>query len=114
QVKPRMPRDGTAADVHPLQNREIRLVLARFLRAMRKGHLLEVTERLRSFDRPTLLNWPPDDPVFSYDRARRLTEMLPDARLVDVEDSRGFVSEDQPKRLAEEIAHFIGETERTV
>ena len=69
---------------------------------------------LQGLGKATLLIWPPDDPVFSYDRARRLTEMLPDARLVDVEDSRGFVSEDQPKRLAEEIAHFMGEIERTI
>jgi pimeloyl-ACP methyl ester carboxylesterase len=109
-VKRRMPREVTDAYLRPLQRAAIRRDLARMLRSMRKRHLLEVTEELRSFDKPTLLVWPPDDPVFSFENANRLTRLLPDARLVEIEDSRGFVSEDQPKRLAEEIAEFIRTT----
>jgi hypothetical protein len=32
---------------------------------------------------------------------------MPDARLVPIEDSYGFVSEDQPKRVASEISAFL-------
>ena len=35
---------------------------------------------------------------------------MPNARLVRIEDSRTFVSEDQPERLAEQIASFVRET----
>ena len=40
----------------------------------------------------------------------RLAEAIPDARLVRIDDSRTFVSEDQPERLGELIGGFVRET----
>jgi pimeloyl-ACP methyl ester carboxylesterase len=106
-VKRRMPKEITDAYLAPLHRAEIRRDLSRAIRAVRKRYLLEVTERLRGFDKPVLLVWPPEDPVFSFEHARRLSrEILPNATLVEVEDSWGFVAEDQPKVLASEIGGF--------
>ncbi|MFN2544068.1 MAG: alpha/beta fold hydrolase [Actinomycetota bacterium] len=106
-VKRRMSKEVTDAYLEPAKRPEIRRDLVRVIRAARKRYLLEATERLRNFDKPTLLVWPPDDPVFRFDHAQRLAKLLPNARIVEIEDSWGFVSEDQPKVLASEIASFL-------
>jgi len=81
-----------------------------FLRSISNRYTLEAAEKLRSFDRPTLIAWAPEDRFFKLRYAERLAAEIPNARLVRIEDSRTFVSEDQPERLAEEIAAFVTET----
>jgi pimeloyl-ACP methyl ester carboxylesterase len=82
----------------------------KFLRSISNRYTLEAAEKLRRFDRPTLIAWAPEDRFFKLRDAERLAAEMPNARLVRIENSRTFVSEDQPERLAEEIATFIGET----
>jgi pimeloyl-ACP methyl ester carboxylesterase len=106
-VKRRMPKEVTDAYLAPLHDHRIRRDLVRTIRALDKRDLLAATERLKSFDKPTLLIWDRDDPVFLFDRAQRLAKLIPNARLVEIEDSYGFVQEDQPKALAQEIASFL-------
>ena len=59
------------------------------------------------------------DPVDLRDRAyeptlaRLAAELLPDARLVEIEDSYTLVPEDQPVRLAGAIREFVRETTGT-
>ena len=60
-----------------------------------------------------LLAWAPEDRFFPFAHAERLADLLPDARLERIEDSRTFVSEDQPQRLAELIAGFVREPAKT-
>jgi pimeloyl-ACP methyl ester carboxylesterase len=62
--------------------------------------LLDNTARLRSFERPVLLAWAPEDRFFPLEHARRLATIFPDARVVEVPGSRTFISLDQPERLA--------------
>jgi pimeloyl-ACP methyl ester carboxylesterase len=81
-----------------------------FLRSITNRYTIEAAETLRSFDRPTLIAWAPEDRFFKLRFAERLAEEIPNARLVRIEDSRTFVSEDQPERLAEQIASFVRET----
>jgi len=91
-----------------LSSREIRRDTARFLRAIDAKDTLEAAERLSSFDRPVLLAWASEDRVFPLEHARRLAEILPDARIAEIPDSYSFVPEDQPERLAELILEFAG------
>jgi pimeloyl-ACP methyl ester carboxylesterase len=79
-----------------------------FLRSISNRYTLEAAEKLRRFDRPTLIAWAPEDRFFKLRYAERLAAEMPNARLVRIENSRTFVSEDQPERLAEEIATFAG------
>ncbi len=81
----------------------------KFLRSISTHYTIEAAEKLRSFDRPTLIAWAPEDRFFKLRFAERLAREIPNARLVRIEDSRTFVSEDQPERLAEEIASFVRE-----
>ena len=78
----------------------VRRDLRKLLAGVDKRHTLEAAERLRAFDRPTLLAWAPEDRVFPFAHAERFAELLPDARVERVEDSRTFVSLDNPDRVA--------------
>jgi len=93
-----------------LTNPGVRRDTIKFLRSISNRYTLEAAERLRDFDRPTLIAWAPEDRFFKFRYAERLAAAIPNARLVRIENSRTFVSEDQPERLAEEIASFVTET----
>jgi pimeloyl-ACP methyl ester carboxylesterase len=93
-----------------LGNADVRRDTVKFLKAISNRYTLEAAERLRNFDRPTLIAWAPEDRFFKFRYAERLADAIPDARLVRIENSRTFVSEDQPERLAEEIRAFVTET----
>ena len=85
----------------------VRRDLVKVLRGIDPRYTLEAAERLRAFDRPTLLAWAPEDRFFPLAHARRLAEILPDARIAEVHDAYAFVPEDQPERLADLIAGFV-------
>jgi pimeloyl-ACP methyl ester carboxylesterase len=91
-------------------NRGVRRDVIKFLRAISNRYTLEAAERLRDFDRPALIAWAPEDRFFKLIYGERLAAAIPDARLVRIDDSRTFVSEDQPERLAELIRGFVRET----
>ena len=95
-----------------LENAGVRRDCFRFLKRINKRHTLDAAEKLRSFNRPALLAWAPDDKFFKLKYAERLARDLPDARLERVEGSRTFMSEDQPERLAKLIAEFARAPQR--
>jgi pimeloyl-ACP methyl ester carboxylesterase len=80
------------------------------LRGIDKRDTLAAAQKLRSFDRPTLLAWAREDVVFKPRFAERLAGDIPNSRLEWIEDSRSFVPEDQPERLAELIGEFVRES----
>jgi pimeloyl-ACP methyl ester carboxylesterase len=77
---------------------------------MNKRYTLEAAEKLRGSGLPLLLTWAPGDRVFPLKHAERLAGEVPDARIVEIPDSRTFVPLDQPQRLAEAIAEFAPTT----
>ncbi|MEV0431512.1 alpha/beta hydrolase [Micromonospora sp. NPDC050495] len=87
---------------------EIRRDLAMYLRSTRRGDMMAAAEGLRGFARPVLVLWAKEDRVMPPAHGRRLVELLPDARLVEIEDSRTFIPEDQPVAFARAVNAFIG------
>jgi pimeloyl-ACP methyl ester carboxylesterase len=87
----------------------IREDFRRYCLAVRKDELLRAAEGLRTFDRPALVVWAVDDLMMPREHGRRLAELLPQGRLVEIEDSRTLVAEDQPERLAKELRAFVAE-----
>ena len=61
---------------------------------------------IESWTKPTLLIWSSEDPVFPLEHARRYAEALPNAELVEIDDSYSFTPEDQPQAVADAIAAF--------
>lgn len=97
---------------HPLQTRpEIRRDFRKYVRSVPpKSELLEWSESLRSFDRPALVVWAAEDRVMPPEHGRRLAEILPQGRLIEIPDSYTLIPEDQPEELAHAIRGFVQET----
>lgn len=108
-----LTRRGDAATkrwMRPVLTRpEIRRDTVRVLRAAAADprFLIPVAERLPDFDRPALVVWASEDKVMPPEHGRRLAELLPQGRLVEVEDSYTLLPLDQPGRLAELIREFV-------
>ena len=90
------------------RDRDIRRDTRKVLSAALPEYTLAAAERLGEFGKPVLLAWPPEEVVFPISLAHRLAAILPDARLVEIDDARTFVAEDQPARLAELVVAFAG------
>ena len=86
-----------------LRSREVRRDAARFMASIRPADLLDVSTRLPTFERPVLLAWGTADRFFKLEFGRRLAEVFPNARLVEIEGSRTFVPLDAPERLVDEM-----------
>ncbi len=80
---------------------------ARFMAAIDKHDLLDVSTRLGDFPKPVLLVWGAADRFFRIAFAERLQAAFADARLVRVEGGRTFLALDEPERVADEIAAFV-------
>lgn len=91
-----------------LGSRAVRRDLARFLRGVHRRYTLEAAQALPAFDKPVLLAWGAEDRFFPLSLAQRLAEVLPDARVVVVEDSATLVPLDQPAALTVLVRDFLG------
>jgi pimeloyl-ACP methyl ester carboxylesterase len=85
---------------------EVRRDARKVLRGISKRYTLEAATKLRDFKGPTMLAWATEDRFFKPAFAERLAADIPGSRLEWIEDSRTFVSEDQPERLAGLIRDF--------
>jgi pimeloyl-ACP methyl ester carboxylesterase len=109
-TKRRLPSELLGRWVEPsIRQPEIRRDARKFLRGTSPRQTLDAAEKLRDFDRPTLLAWGEDDRFFGIEYGERLAQDIPHARLERIADSRTFVSLDQPRRLADLIASFVRE-----
>lgn len=88
----------------------VRRDLVKVIRGVHPRHTLSAAERLRAFDRPTLLAWCSDDRLFPLADAERLAALLPDARLQVIPGTRALVPEDQPDLLADALLTFLAAT----
>jgi len=98
----------TARWIRPvLTSQQIRRDTVRMLRAIDGGAVAEATAALPSFHRPALVVWAAEDRVMPPEHGRRLAELLPDGRLVEVHDSYTLVPLDQPAALAGAVRDFV-------
>ena len=104
-----LPDELTAEWIAPLRRRDVRADAVATLKAIDRRDTLAAAQRLGERPLPTLLAWGSDDLMFQLRFAERLATMIPGARLEQIADSRAFVPQDQPARLAELIARFVAE-----
>ncbi|MFJ6480945.1 MULTISPECIES: alpha/beta fold hydrolase [unclassified Streptomyces] len=93
-----------------LSRRAIRRDLAKFCRSTRKDTYLEAAEKLADFDRPALVAWGAEDRMMPPATGRRLAELLPQGRYVEIPGARTLVQLDNPGALCAELRRFIRET----
>ncbi len=91
-----------------LHDRGVKHDLRKVTAGMNKRYTLEAAEKLRGSELPLLLAWAPGDRFFPISYAKRLADTMPNARIAEIPDAGTFVPLDQPQRLAEEIAGFVG------
>ncbi len=92
-----------------LERREIRRDLRKYVLSAAQGRreLLAAAEALRDFDRPALVAWASEDRLMPRAHGARLAELLPRARLVEIEDSYTLIPEDQPALLAASLRELL-------
>jgi pimeloyl-ACP methyl ester carboxylesterase len=106
---------ATARWIKPvLKQREIRRDAVRALRgiAAQPDLLLEAAQRLPGFERPALVVWATEDRVMPPEHGRRLADLLPRGRLVEIPDSSTLIPLDQPGRLVDVIQRFMYESDQ--
>ena len=98
-----------------LAQAEVRRDLRKYILSAKEGkrQLAAATEPLRDFNRPALVVWASEDRVMPPEHGRRLAEILPDGRLVEIADSYTLIPLDQPGELAASIRAFMREEVRT-
>jgi len=101
---------ATASWLTPvLKQPDIRRDTVRLLRsiAAEPDLMLETADHLGGYTDPALVVWASQDRVMPPEHGRRLAELLPQARLVEVEDSYTLIPLDQPAVLATAIREFV-------
>lgn len=95
-----------------IASRDVRRDLKKYVTTpLDEAELVAATEALRRFDRPALVLWGREDRVMPPEHGRRLAQLLPQGRLVEVDDAYVLLSEDKPDVVAGEIRRFLAETD---
>lgn len=104
-----IPHEVMRSYTEPLRSSPaIRRDFAALVRAIDARHTREAAERLRTFDRPTLILWARERRrFFPAEHARALAERLSRARLEWLDDAGPFVTEDRPDAAAGAIRRFL-------
>lgn len=97
---------------HPvLTNPEISRDLRKYVTSVPpKRTLLDWAAQQARFDRPVLVVWAPEDRLMPRDHGRRLADLFPKGRLVEIADSYTLVPLDQPTELGRVLRQFVTET----
>jgi pimeloyl-ACP methyl ester carboxylesterase len=105
-----IPHEVTDVWLRPLlTQRAIRRDVKKYIAAAHPAELAAASERLTEFDRPALVVWAKEDRVMPPEHGRRLAELLPQGRLVEIDDSYTLIPLDQPARLAGAVRAFVRE-----
>lgn len=91
-------------------NPPIRRDAKKMLQAVRPDYTIEAASSFPHYEKPVLLLWGREDPIFPIEHAERLADLFPEATLEYLEDSYAFVPEDQPVVLANRIGDFVSES----
>ncbi|MFF4569475.1 alpha/beta fold hydrolase [Streptomyces sp. NPDC001410] len=107
-AKKPLPKELIARWYGPLlTSRDIRRDFAKFCREVDPECYVKAAGNLPSFTRPALVAWGAEDRMMPPATGRRLAELLPDARYVEIPDARTLVQLDNPAALTAEIRRFV-------
>jgi pimeloyl-ACP methyl ester carboxylesterase len=108
-VNKRRSKERSQAWVEPLaHDAGVRRDVLRFIERIDNADTIAAAPALKSFGRPALVVWTKGDRFFPIEDGRRLANDL-SAPLVILDDTRTFISLDQPERLAELIRTFVAD-----
>jgi pimeloyl-ACP methyl ester carboxylesterase len=108
-VNKRRSKERTQAWVEPLgKDAGVRRDVLRFVERIDNAETIAAEPALKSFGRPALVVWTKGDRFFPEADGRRLASDL-SAPFELLDDTRTFISLDQPERLAELIRTFVAD-----
>ncbi|MFF9897679.1 alpha/beta fold hydrolase [Streptomyces longispororuber] len=87
-----------------------RRVLLGYLRSVRRSDMMAAVEALRAYDRPALVVWGRQDRMMPPEHGRRLADLLPRGRLVELDGCGTLIPLDRPDGLAAALKAFVRET----
>ena len=91
-----------------LASKEVRRDLRKYASSrLVKSELIEMTESLSNFNGPALVIWTTEDKVMPREHGARLADLLPNGRLIEVDDSYALIQEDQPNVLTGHLRSFL-------
>ncbi len=103
-----IPNEVVDAWLHPaVSQAAIRRDLQKYAGTASKSDFVDATKDIGSFDRPVLVVWAAEDRVMPRGHGRRLAEMFPRGRLVEIADSYTLIPEDQPGELVRVLREFL-------
>ncbi|MBN8870186.1 MAG: alpha/beta hydrolase [Solirubrobacterales bacterium] len=91
------------------RNPGIRRDINKLLAGLETSQALDAAETLRSFEKPVLMPWGTKDRFFKLDLAERLAAMIPNAKVVPVDNGRTFIALDQSEEVAGLVAGFVND-----
>ena len=96
-----------------IAQRAVRRDVAKYVRSSAQGRrdLLAAADALRAFEGPALVAWASENRMMPREHGRRLAELLPHGRLVEIPDSYTLIMEDQPARLTAHLREFLRDTQ---
>ena len=74
------------------------------------AEMVAATGALARFERPALVVWGTEDNVMPLEHGRRIATLLPQGRLIQVDDAYVLLSEDQPEVVANHLRQFFTST----
>jgi len=84
------------------------------VRTTRRDTLEQIVDRLRVLPIPVLVAWGDHGKVMPVEHGRRLAELVPDGRYVEIPNARVLVQLDEPGHVADLIRSFLIERPGTV
>lgn len=91
-----------------LRDKDIRRDVLAYARSPRsKSELIANTEALRDFSGDALILWSSAGKVMPREHGRRLAEIIPKARLVEIDDAYVLSMLDQPDAVAQAMSAFL-------
>lgn len=110
--KERLTPEFTTGIVAPYSDEEGKISILRNASALNTNHTTMLVERLGEIKAPTLCLWGVHDPWQTIRDGERLSQEIPDARLVRVENASHWIPHDTPGTFAREITGFLQEKGR--
>jgi pimeloyl-ACP methyl ester carboxylesterase len=108
-ARTKIPNDLVASWMEPAtSNSGVMRDTKKVTAGMNKRHTLAAAKKLQTSNIPLRLLWAPGDRFFPIRYAERLADEVPDSEIVRIENAKTFVPLDQPQRVADELAAFIG------
>ncbi len=104
-----VPREVMDRWFAPVLEPAIRRDLRKYVISASEGRrdLLGAASALGRFERPALVAWAREDRLMPREHGRRLADLLPQGRLVEIEDSYTLIPEDRPSELAIHLRELL-------